>query len=315
MISPPSNTLLAGVIFCFEDLLDYLIELLVTFLEFRYRLFRLYSLTLSENIINMDRQLPYDISYKTIAFWRNFENGLLWSTFICSILLQIFQIDCVKHSLESMKCFTDLFNFLNYISVIGYGLLYIIVEIIMQPMVANERRKGFIDNSLGSKLLEKPVLNYYDNDSIEIGPYKMLVNCYENCFFTYNITKAMLPQMITKNTILFFLLLTFAYYGIRNNIIAIPFLQLFLSSLFLIELIYHIVFFLKLKNLCDRFKHIFNVSKSTKNKTIQDAVYMVLEYETTLAYNKSPNSNSIYQKLNHKLTEEWNSIKEHYDIR
>ena len=125
----------------------------------------------------------------------------------------------------------------------------------------------------------------------------------------------MLPQMITKNTILFFLLLTFAYYGIRNNIIAIPFLQLFLSSLFLIELIYHIVFFLKLKNLCDRFKHIFNVSKSTKNKTIQDAVYMVLEYETTLAYNKSPNSNSIYQKLNHKLTEEWNSIKEHYDIR
>jgi hypothetical protein len=185
----------------------------------------------------------------------------------------------------------------------------------MQPMVANERRKGFIDNSLGSKLLEKPVLNYYDNDSIEKGPYKMLVNCYENCFFTYNITKAMLPQMITKNTIFFFLLLTFAYYGIRNNIIAIPFLQLFLSSLFLIEFIYHIVFFLKLKNLCDRFKHIFNDSKSTKNKTIQDAVYMVLEYETTLAYNKSPNSNSIYQKLNHKLTEEWNSIKEHYDIR
>lgn len=55
----------------------------------------------------------------------------------------------------------------------------------MQPMAANERRKGFIDNSLGTKLLEKPVLNYYDNDSIEKGPYKMLVNCYENCFFTY----------------------------------------------------------------------------------------------------------------------------------
>lgn len=62
----------------------------------------------------------------------------------------------------------------------------------MQPMAANERRKGFIDNSLGTKLLEKPVLNYYDNDSIEKGPYKMLVNCYENCFFTYNIIKVML---------------------------------------------------------------------------------------------------------------------------
>lgn len=263
----------------------------------------------------MDRQLPYEISYKTIAFWRNVENGFLWSTFICSILLQTFQIDCISHSLVSMKYIANLFNVLNYISIIGYGLLYIIVEIIMQPMAANERRKGFIDNSLGTKLLEKPVLNYYDNDSIEKGPYKMLVNCYENCFFTYNIVKAMLPKMIAKNTILLILLLVFAYYGIKDNVVAIPFLQLFLSSLFLIELIYHVLFFFRLKNLCDRFKQIFSTSKLTKNKTIQDAVYMVLEYETTLAYNKSPNSNSVYQKLNHKLTEEWGSIKEHYDIR
>ena len=61
-----------------------------------------------------------------------------------------------------------MFNVLNYISIIGYGILYIIVEIIMQPMAANERRKGFIDNSLGTKLLEKPVLNYYDNDCLSL---------------------------------------------------------------------------------------------------------------------------------------------------
>ena len=217
----------------------------------------------------MDRQLPYEISYKTIAFWRNIENGFLWSTFICSILLQTFQINCISHSLDSIKWIANLFN----------------------------------------------VLNYYDNDSIEKGPYKMLVNCYENCFFTYNIIKVMLPKMAIKNTILFGLLLIFAYYGIKDNVVAIPFLQLFLSSLFLIELIYHIAFFFRLKNLCDKFKQIFSTPKSTKNKTIQDAIYMVLEYETTLAYNKSPNSNSVYKKLNNKLTEEWSCIKQNYDIR
>ena len=241
----------------------------------------------------MDRQLPYEISYKTIAFWRNIENGFLWSTFICSILLQTFQINCISHSLDSIKWIANLFNVLNYISIIGYGILYIIVEIIMQPMAANERRKGFIEK----------------------GPYKMLVNCYENCFFTYNIIKVMLPKMAIKNTILFGLLLIFAYYGIKDNVVAIPFLQLFLSSLFLIELIYHIAFFFRLKNLCDKFKQIFSTPKSTKNKTIQDAIYMVLEYETTLAYNKSPNSNSVYKKLNNKLTEEWSCIKQNYDIR
>ena len=66
--------------------------------------------------------------------------------------------------------------------------------------------------------------------------------------------------------------------------------------------------------MCDKFKQIFSTPKSTKNKTIQDAIYMVLEYETTLAYNKSPISDSVYQKLNNKLTEEWNSIKQNYDI-
>lgn len=132
----------------------------------------------------MERQLPYEISYNTVAYWRKIENGFLWGVFICSILLQTFQVDCIKHSLDSTGSVINLLNILNYFSIIGYGILYIVVEIIMQPMVANERRKGFIDNSLGTKLLERPVLNYYDNDSIEQGPYKMLVNCYENCFFT-----------------------------------------------------------------------------------------------------------------------------------
>lgn len=265
----------------------------------------------------MDRQLPYEISYKTIAYCRCIENGCLWSTFICPILLQLSQIDCVSQLLNSMNGFIAFLNILNYISIIGYSLLYMAVEIIMQPMAARERRKGFIDNSLGAKLLNNPVLNYYDNDSIEQGPYKMLVNCYENCFFAYNIIKAMLPKTIIKNAILFVFLLVFARFGIKDNIIAIPFLQLFLSSLFLIKLMYHIIFFFKLKNLCERFKQIFSVPKSTKNKIkiIQDAVYMVLEYETALAYNKSPNSDSVYQKLNNRLTEEWNSIKQNYDIR
>lgn len=263
----------------------------------------------------MDRQLPYEISYKTLETGRNIENGLLWSTFICSILLQLFQINCLSQLLDSVKCIVNLCGVLNYISIIGYSIFYVAVEIIMQPTVAGERRKGFIDNSLGTKLLNQPVSNYYDNDSITPGPYKMLVNCYENCFFTYNIIKAMLPKTIAKNAILLTLLLVLAYFGIRKSIVAMPLLQLCLSSLFLTELIYHILFFFKLKNMCEQFKQIFSAPKSTKNKTIQDAIYMVLEYETALAYNKSPNSNSMYRKLNKNLTVEWNSIKQNYDIR
>lgn len=56
----------------------------------------------------MERQLPYEISYNTVAYWRKVENGFLWSVFICSILLQTFQIDCLKHSLGSTECVINL---------------------------------------------------------------------------------------------------------------------------------------------------------------------------------------------------------------
>lgn len=266
----------------------------------------------------MNRQLPYEISYKTLETMRTVENGFLWSTLVCSIMVQLLQWSYVQALMNVTSCvyicLTEVINYLSYFSIIGYAILYIIVEIFMQPMVSRKRRKGFIDNSLGTTLLDQPVINYYDNDDIPEGPYKMLVNCYENCFFTYNIIKEMLPRMIAKNFIFAVLLFSFAYFGIKDNIVAIPVLQLYLSSLFLFELFYHISFYFRLKHLCENFNMIFRGSKSTKNKTMQDAIHMVLEYETTLAYNKSPNSNKVYRKLNDQLTAEWEDIKTRLNI-
>lgn len=260
----------------------------------------------------MDRQLPYQLSYKTLKSWRKVETIFLWSTFICSILSTLFQIH--KNECCIINCLSSLINFINYISIIGYGLLYIIVEIIMQPMIAKERRKGFIDNSLGTNLLGKPVINYYDNDSLDLGMYKLLVNCFENCHFTYHIIRKMMMFVIFKNLSLCILLIVFAYWGIKSNILSIPILQLFISSLFLFELAYHISFYIKLKHLYEQFQSIFN-KRLTKKESENQAVYMVLEYETALAYNKSPNSDSVYQKMREQLTDEWNELKKTYNIQ
>ena len=78
----------------------------------------------------------------------------------------------------------------------------------MYPATARKRRKGFIDNSLVSKFLNKNVEGYYTNDNLKYGPYKMLVNCCENCFFTLNIAKGMVTQILVKNILLFIGFLT-----------------------------------------------------------------------------------------------------------
>ena len=131
--------------------------------------------------------------------------------------------------------------------IIAYYVLDVYTETFLYPATARKRRKGFIDNSLGSKFLEKKVEGYYTNDNLNYGPYKMLINCSENCFFTLNIAKGMVPRIVTKNVIFSIGFLVIAYRGIKDNLVAIPILQILLSTLFITELIHHLNFIAKLE--------------------------------------------------------------------
>lgn len=263
----------------------------------------------------MKRQLPYEISYTFLKRCRSIEIFLLWITLLVPIILDIIPYFGLNWGNCIFFCkFFEFLDILNYISIILYAILYIVVEIIMQPMAASSRRKGFIDNSLGSHFLDKPVTNYYDNDAINFGPYKILVNCFENCFFTYSLVKATLLKKVLFSFLPFILFLLFAFYGARNYRIAMPFLQLFLSTSFLIEGVYHIVFYFRLSSLYERFKVSFLRTRVTKKEIIQDAFFMVLEYESTLAYNKSEISDAVYKRMNLQLTKEWDDMKVQYNI-
>ncbi|MCO7119180.1 hypothetical protein NIA13_11670 [Oscillibacter valericigenes] len=259
---------------------------------------------------NLKRVLPYETDYNLLSLCRKWESFGLWMIGILSIILPIFGAipECTN-----LDIFYSTLKFLYFIAIIAYYILDIYTETFLYPATARKRRKGFIDNSLGSKYLEKSVEGYYTNDSLDIGPLKMLVNCGENCFFTLNIAKGMASQIVIKNVVCFFLFLTIAYFGIKDNSVAIPILQILLSTLFLTELIHHINFIIKLEQLFDRFKEKFS-KKADETQTLQDAVLLFLDYETTLAYNKAPLSDTVYERLNEKLSKEWEEIKERYEI-
>lgn len=108
-------------------------------------------------------------------------------------------------------------------------------------------------------------------------------------------------KVVCKNLILVLIMIIFSYYGYKDNMFALPILQLFLSSAFVIELCYHFSFYAKLSQLYNHFIDIFS-SHRTKDKITQQAFLMVIEYETTLAYNKSNISDRIYKEINNQLT-------------
>lgn len=257
-----------------------------------------------------NRFLPYEADYELLSKFRRLETIGLWLMAIFSIAFPFFNY--FSDNTTDNK-FNDIANFLYFIILIGYYVIDLYTEIFLYPATARKRRKGFIDNSLGSKFLEKDTKNYYSNDEINVGPYKILVNCCENCFFTLNIARAMLPAIVLKNMVLFIVALTIAYFGIINNLIAIPILQILLSSLFFSELVHSVNFVAKLNQLFEKFKDVF-VNIKDNSLLLQQAVLLYVEYETILAYNKSPLSDTVYKKLNQKLTNEWEEIKERYEI-
>lgn len=259
---------------------------------------------------SISRFLPYETDYELLAKCRAWETRGLWGIGICSVLLPVLSY---YSNISVLSIFWNIVNPLYFIIIIAYYILDVYTETFLYPATARKRRKGFIDNSLGSKFLEKSVKGYYTNDSLEIGPYKMIVNCGENCYFTMNIAKKMIPQILIKNVFCAMLFIFFAYLGVKDNLVAIPVLQILLSSLFLTELVHHINFIAKLNQLFERFKEEFSRG-SNGDEVLQKAVLLFLDYETILAYNKAPLSDSVYRQLNKKLSEEWEDIKRRYDI-
>ena len=259
------------------------------------------------------RKLPYEVDYSTLKTWRTIKTVLLWLIFIIPIVSPI--LIQFKEPITCMDTILTIASYINFVLMIAYFIIDIICEAYLYPATARNRRKGFFDNSLGTKLLESPVQGYYSNDEITNGDKKVLVNCAENCFFTYEIAKAMQPKSIIKNAIFFIFFLGFAFYGINNSSIAIPVLQLLLSSIFLSELVYLVLFVAKLRNIYEKYLEAFgNISDEMKTKG--NAYFLLLEYETALAYNRAPaDSDKIYKKKRESLNTKWREIKERYGIR
>ena len=252
---------------------------------------------------------PYAANYETLKRWRLAASICLYLTSAISIALPILE----PHLRGSVLI--EGIRLVNFLGIIAYFIIHLISDTFIYPATANMRRMDFIDNSLNTKFLDKQSKNYFTNEEIPAGPHRMAVNCFENCFFTLNIATAMLPQILFKNTALAIVFLTTAYFGFKDNSIGLPILNVFLSSLFVTNLVHHLNFVAQLKGLLQRFKLIFMEWRKIQDNSLAHAILLMLEYETILAHNKSPSSDRIYRNNSAAWAAEWNELKRRYEMR
>ena len=71
--------------------------------------------------------------------------------------------------------------------------------------------------------------------------------------------------------------------------------------------------YLFFKQALDSFQQLF--TQKLKHDDLGTPISFALDYETVLAYNKSPLSDKIYKKLDPQLSQEWEELKKRYDIK
>lgn len=251
---------------------------------------------------------------KIVPFKENYESvktiGKIGSLFLyLSCLISLSILIVTKFDFSSKDTLQDFLNSLLACLSVFYFIADLVQGYLFQSAEFN-RKDDFIDNSFKTKLSEKKSKGYFSNDNIEDGIIKLGVNCFENSFFTKNISNKMLIRESIKSTVVFSLFILIAALGEKDLFITL--LQIALP----LSIIQQTIKLLIQKHLVNKvfsnFKHIFSdINKKKRNSLI---INNVLNYEKTLSWASIPLDSNIFDKLNPELTIEWERIKSEHEL-
>lgn len=254
---------------------------------------------------------------KIIPFKDNFDKAKKFDTYSnyalvisTAILIIAFFVN------KKVVCFQQVSEWINRVNCL-FILLYVGVEFMKDYYFFDasiQKREDFIDNSFGCSISGKKSQEYFTNDNIKAGIYKMCVNCFENVHFSYNIGYAMLTGIWVKAIFVSSIFIFLSICGYSEVVVLI--IQLTLPLLLLLNAIKQTLFVNRLKNNLSSFKRLFNnMKRNERDDYIAEIICNVIEYEAILSWGGILFSSKLFSKMNTTLSQEWDSIKTLYDIK
>lgn len=253
---------------------------------------------------------PHTDLFKIINHLSFTVKTLFWSILIFSF------VPFISEHFSITEFIIDTINVLNIVGIGTFFLIEIIIDYILLPQADGRRRDDFIDNAFGSKFSPKNSIGYYDNDEVGKGLFKASVNLFENCFFTFSLSKIVTISRIVAPAIILISMSFLSYFGFKEVPFALSILQALFSANILGSLIKHLVFINRLSAIQDSWVSLFQ-HENFKNETYkyQASIYRYwLQYETLLSKINAGIPNKIFEKNNESLTKEWEELKAKYNI-
>lgn len=182
---------------------------------------------------------------------------------------------------------------------------------------------SFINNLV--LILSLVILFIVENDEIDEGLYKLIINLFESCFWSLEVSKRMKDKESIKTYIMGIVLILISMYGLGNSLIAIPILQIFLSKDVVARYLAIKNYNSELNNIFDEIKSLFvdnrNASSEVTNQE-HKIIDILLRYECNIEGSKVNLESKLFTskkekyKLEHQeLERKWNNIKTKYNIR
>lgn len=266
----------------------------------------------------MAKFAPQANLYKTIGILRTSTTWLFWIVFALSVALTLLLLpNSGVSTYVNAEALRQLLEITDAIAILLFFTVDIVIDYVLFPQAENKRRDDFLDNSLGSKFSTNSSIDYYNNEEITAGLHKAATNQFENCFFTYNLLKALTFRKVIVPSVVFLAIWVFAFYGFHNVSIALSFLQVFFSVNVLGGLICHLILLSRLSIIYDNWITLFQ-DENFKNNPTRYQPHILrywLRYETLHSTIPADIPQSFFDKMNPSLTSEWIAVKAKYQIQ
>lgn len=254
--------------------------------------------------------------YKQIDLYDKWKDRILYASTLITLALNINErlhfLECYGYT----KTYNDFFIGLNAVLVVFYIGLEIALTTTFQKAEAG-RIVRYIDNSFDTNFSAAavPQSGYFSQDNINPSLYKMCVNCFENTHFSLAIAGEMQRSRYLKAVAVFLL---FVYTATVGDSGAVRYLTDAILPLSLIQdAIKFYLYITRIEKVHDGFAAFF---QSLKGKPREfetrhgEALKLVISYETSLAWSSIKLDSKIFKKLNPSLSQEWEQLKQQYQI-
>ncbi len=253
--------------------------------------------------------------FHRINLLNKINSYLFWGLLVINIVPELLKDNLIASS----QC-TNLekgIDFLNIFLFIASFLITIITEFVLIPIAEKKRRTDYFENSFAKNFQLKSSMQYFTNEEIMPGFYKMAINLFQNLLFTTKVSKSMSFGIIVKGIVAVVVFFILSCFGLSANKIFIPILQAVFSLNILGHTIKFLIYYQRMHSLFAELKTLFFQEdfKQRIDAHIPQILKMYVDYECNISWGLISLEDSHFQKMNNEVEMEWQEIKTKFKIQ